>query len=76
MSDAMRCALTTVNTACYQTLGKRMYIPNSGFSTSAPVYPSYGAMCRWMRQVGLQPREDLVRFVGTERCMIADKPHI
>ena len=73
-SDAMRCALTTANTMCYQSLGRRMYIPHSGFSTSAPIYPTYGAMNHWMRQAGLVPRPDLVRHVGTERCMVADKP--
>lgn len=72
-SETIRCAVTTANTVCYQSVGRRMYSPNSGFSTSAPIYPSYRAMCRWMSQAGLVPREDLVRYVGTERCMVADK---
>lgn len=72
--ELMRCALTTGNTLCYQTTGRRMYIPTRDFSTSAPVYPSYQAMSRWFRQAGLEPRDDLVKRVGTERCMIADKP--
>ena len=67
-------ARTVINTWTYQWLGRRVWLPLSAFATAAPIYPSYGAMRRWMKVAGLILRSDPVRRVGDETCFIADKP--
>ncbi|HYO93230.1 MAG TPA: class I SAM-dependent methyltransferase [Polyangiaceae bacterium] len=66
--------LTIANTVAYERLGRRLHVPRSGF-TSAPIYPRYRYMAKWMSERGLQVRHDLRRRVArVETTFIADKP--
>jgi SAM-dependent methyltransferase len=66
-------SLTIVNTLGYQLVGKRLYVPRGRFSTSAPIYPSYASMSRYMKEAGLEPRHDLARRVSMGTAMFADR---
>lgn len=67
-------SLTMINTLSYQWLGRRLWQPASKFATAAPIYPTFGAMCRWVKAADLQLRRDLTKSMGAETCFVADKP--
>jgi SAM-dependent methyltransferase len=67
--------LTIGNTLTYEVLGRRIFVPRGPAATTAPIYPRFSRMCRWMREdAGLQVRTELCRRIGVETCFVADKP--
>jgi|GEM_PF-2029747 len=67
-------ALTIINTLFYEGFGRRLYIPGGYSATTAPIYPSVAAMCRWLNRAGLVYRADLSRCLPGDMCFIADRP--
>lgn len=66
-------ARTLANTLSYQWLGRRLLVSASKFATATPIYPSRGAMYRWITSTGLTMRPELIQRVGVETCFVADK---
>jgi SAM-dependent methyltransferase len=74
LGNVKRDLLTLVNTRSYQRFGRRLYVPASSGSTSAPIYPSELFMRRSMREAGLRVREDWTRPLEAEFGFFADRP--
>jgi SAM-dependent methyltransferase len=73
LSGARAYAVTITNTLSYMALRRRLLVRQSKWSTAFPVYPSRQAICRYLRDAGLDVRRPPER-VGTETCFRAVKP--
>lgn len=74
LKPALKYALTVANTLGYEYLGRRFVIPRGAAATTAPVYPRGPFIWKWVREVGLAPRPDLLRRFSGETAFFADKP--
>lgn len=73
LSGVKNYVVTVVNTLAYMSLGRRVLVRPSKWTTAYPVYPSCGSMRRMLTCAGLHPSADVSR-VGTETCFLATKP--
>lgn len=65
--------VTLANTLGYMTLGRRILVRPSKWTTAYPVYPGPASMRRMIARAGLQPAPQTLR-IGTETCFRAWKP--
>ncbi len=73
LSGAKNYLVTVVNTLGCMTLGRRVLVRRSKWSTAYPIYPSRGAMVRLLAEAGL-PLHRPLRRVGTETVFRARRP--
>jgi SAM-dependent methyltransferase len=65
--------VTVANTLGYMTLGRRVLVRRSKWSTAYPVYPGRTTMRRLMTGAGLRLEAQPYR-IGTETCFRARRP--
>lgn len=73
LSAAKGYLVTIVNTLGYMAVRKRPLVRRSAWSTAYPVYPSRGAMGRFIAEAGLRIDRPL-SSIGSETCFRARKP--
>ena len=73
LSGVKNYLVTVANTLGYMSVGRRILVRPSKWTTAYPIYPSRGSMRRMIASAGLQPVAETPR-VGTETCFRAVKP--
>lgn len=65
--------MTLLNTAAYQLLGRRVFVPSAASRTAAPIYPTRGVLTERLDDVGLEVDDARSRRLGEETVLFATK---
>ena len=74
LSGVKNYVVTVANTLGYMSLGRRVLVRPSKWTTAYPIYPSRASMRRMIARAGLRSADGLPPRVGMETCFRAIKP--